>query len=500
MKRIVTREEMRESEQCTIQGHYISSLLLMERAALSVCDVMLQEQLGSDRTLIVCGTGNNGGDGLAVARILYERGNRPDVVLLGSRERCTEETRQQLRSLESCGIEVYDQIPKQAYTVIMDAIFGIGLTRDIAGVYYETLDRLNSMSGTKLAVDIPSGIDADTGAVMGIAFRADLTVTFAFSKLGMYRYPGTDYCGKIYVRDIGILPETLQRPSVMLYEKTDRILPERKQPSHKGTYGKVLLIAGSEAMCGAAILSAEAALRAGAGMVKVVTAYQNREPLMKRLPEAMLLLYDGQSVGTKEFEEQLSDAMEWADVIGMGSGLSKSATAEWLFDYVLDNRTKPMILDADALNLAAEKKIVLCGEAAELIVTPHIKEMSRLCGASSTEIAGEPFQTARSYAARHHVICVLKDARTVTAEPNGNCVLNIAGNSGMATAGSGDVLTGIICALKAQGLPAYEAAAAGVYLHAFSGDKAAEKKSEYGMLASDMITELTETELEMENR
>ncbi len=500
MKRIVTREEMRVSEQCTIQGHYISSLILMERAALSVCDVMQQEQIASDRALIVCGMGNNGGDGLAVARILYERGDRADVVLLGSRERCTEETRHQLRSLESCGIEVYDQIPKQAYTVIIDAIFGIGLTRDIAGVYYETIDRLNGMSGTKLAVDIPSGIDADTGAVMGIAFQADLTVTFAYAKLGMYRYPGTDACGRIHVRDIGILPEGSQQPSVMLYEQADRILPKRKQPSHKGTYGKVLLIAGSEAMCGAAILSAEAAMRAGAGMVKVVTADQNREPLMKRLPEAMLLLYDAQSVKTKAFEEQLSGAMEWADVIGMGPGMSESATAERLFDYVLENRTKPMILDADALNLAAGKQSSLCGKAAELIVTPHIKEMSRLCGMASAQIAGEPFQTARGYASEHHVVCVLKDARTITAEPNGNCILNIAGNSGMATAGSGDVLTGIICALRAQGMPAYEAAAAGVCLHARSGDKAAEKKSEYGMLASDIIMELTETESEMENR
>ncbi len=499
MKRIVTREEMRQSEQCAIQEHFISSLILMERAALTVCEVLHGECLLSGRILVVCGIGNNGGDGLAIARILYERGYEADVVLLGDRSRCTVETQQQLKCLQSYGVAVYDQIPQRAYTVIIDAIFGIGLTRDIGGVYYETIDRLNGMPGTKLAVDIPSGLDADTGAVRGIVFRADITVTFAYAKLGMYRYPGTFSCGRICVRDIGIKQGMLPEPAVMMYEDRDRILPERIQPSHKGTYGKVLLAAGSDAICGAAVLSAEAALRTGAGMVKIVTSVRNRETLMKRLPESMLLLYDAHSMEDEAYRTELLKALEWADVIGIGPGLSEAEPAGRLLEFILANTEKPLVLDADALNILAEKQ-TMWRQNNEVILTPHVKEMERLCGKPASEIAGDPFETARNYAAEHHAVCVLKDARTVTAEPGGNCFLNIAGNSGMATAGSGDVLTGIICALKAQGMPAYEAASAGVYLHALAGDRAAAEKSEYGMIASDMIMKLTDIESELMNR
>lgn len=497
MKRIVTREEMRQSEQCTILEHGVSSLILMERAALSVYDVLRQEQLLSGKTLIVCGSGNNGGDGLAIARILFEHGYEADVVMTGDCGKHTSEVKQQLSSLKSYGIPIYDEIPKQSYTVIIDAIFGIGLTREISGIAYDRIAELNSMTGVKVAVDLPSGIDTDTGRIMGIAFHADLTVTFAFAKLGMYSYPGTGYCGRIVVCPIGILLETLQEPYIMIYDSSDRILPERRQPSHKGTYGKVLLIAGSEGMCGAAILAAEAVLRAGAGMVRVVTTETNGEAMTNRLPEAMQLLYHDGFLNRQEERNKLADAMEWADVIGIGSGMSVSDTAKSIVDFVMENGSKPMILDADALNLLARRQNMPVWKNREVIITPHIKEMERLSRRPAAEITDNPYQTARDYASASGAVCVLKDARTVIAAPDGNCILNTAGNSGMATAGSGDVLTGIICAMKAQGLSAFQAASAGVTLHARAGDHAAEKKSEYGMIASDMIKELTETESEM---
>ena len=229
MKRIVTREEMRQSEQCTILEHGVSSLVLMERAALSVFDVLQREQLLSGKALIVCGSGNNGGDGLAIARILFEYGYDADVVMMGDCGKYTSEVKQQLSSLKSYGIPIYDEVPKQSYTVIIDAIFGIGLTRDISGIVYDRIAELNSMTGVKVAVDLPSGIDTDTGKVMGIAFRADLTVTFAFAKLGMYSYASAGYCGKIFVSHIGILSETLKEPYIMMYDSSDRILPERRQ-------------------------------------------------------------------------------------------------------------------------------------------------------------------------------------------------------------------------------------------------------------------------------
>ena len=497
MKRIVTREEMRQSEQCTILEHGVSSLVLMERAALSVFDVLQREQLLSGKALIVCGSGNNGGDGLAIARILFEYGYDADVVMMGDCGKYTSEVKQQLSSLKSYGIPIYDEVPKQSYTVIIDAIFGIGLTRDISGIVYDRIAELNSMTGVKVAVDLPSGIDTDTGKVMGIAFRADLTVTFAFAKLGMYSYASAGYCGKIFVSHIGILSETLKEPYIMMYDSSDRILPERRQPSHKGTYGKVLLIAGSNGMCGAAILAAEAVLRAGAGMVKVVTAEVNSEAMTNRLPEAMQLLYNDGFLNRQEEKNKLTDAMEWADVIGMGPGMSVSDTAESIVHFVLENGVKPLILDADALNLLARRQSMPVWRNREVIITPHIKEMERLSRRPAAEITENPYQAARDYASASGVVCVLKDTRTVIVEPNGNCILNTAGNSGMATAGSGDVLTGIICAMRAQGLSAFHAASAGVTLHARAGDHAAVKKSEYGMIASDIITEITETESEM---
>ena len=503
MKRIVTREEMRQLEQHTICGHFISSLILMERAALSVCDFLLKEQISLDRPLIVCGTGNNGGDGLAIARILCERGYHPEVVLTGSRERCTEETMSELHSLESYGVQIHDQIANTAYTVVIDAIFGIGLSREISGACYDLIEQMNQLPAVKVAVDIPSGIDSNSGAIMGIAFKADTTVTFACAKVGMYLYTGTDYCGKVVVCDIGIgtaavqNAEEVQQPILTMYETGDAILPERVQPSHKGTYGKVLLIAGSSTMCGAALLAAEAIMRTGTGMVKVVTTKENRDPILMKLPEAMLLLYDDEMIRTEAFEQELKKSIEWADVIGMGPGISESETAKNLTKILLNEAEKPLVIDADALNLIAANQWTLSKGQREVIVTPHIKEMERLSGKTAEELKADPIGSARSYAKQQNVICVLKDARTVTTAPDGNASLNVLGNSGMATAGAGDVLLGIICALKAQKLSAYEAASKGVYLHAAAGDYAASKKSEYGMTASDMIDGLVEIEPEM---
>lgn len=500
MKRIVTREEMQRLEQYTIREHYVSSLILMERAALTVCNCMQRESLPLERPLVVCGTGNNGGDGLAIARILHERGYVPEVVLIGDRTKLTSEASIQLQSVKSYGIVCYDQIPDAAYTVVIDALFGIGLTREITGVYRETIAMMNRIRAAKVAVDIPSGVDADTGVVRGVAFHADITVTFACAKIGMYQYPGTEHCGRILVRDIGIESGRLEAPVIRMYEAGDHVLLERKQHSHKGTYGKVLLIAGSPDMCGAAVLSAEAVMRSGAGMVRVVTTAENREPLLKRLPEAMLMLYDECFMNEESNQRALSDAIAWADVVGIGPGISESETAAGLVEYIIFSADKPLVIDADALNIIAKKQPEICFGDREVVVTPHIREMARLSGKLSESIAGDTVASAREYAAEHQVVCVLKDARTVTANADGNCFYNTAGNSGMATAGSGDVLTGIICGLKAQGMTAFEAAAAGVYIHATAGDKAAERRSEYGMTASDIIMCLTETEAEMTDR
>ncbi len=496
MRRILTREEMREAEQCTIQEHFVSSLILMERAALSVCDVLYSEKILLDRPLIVCGTGNNGGDGLAIARILYERGSRPIVVMTGNCEHSGTEVQCQKKSLESYGIEIHDKIPKLTYTVVIDALLGIGLSRELTGVYYDTVSQMNAISAVKVAVDIPSGIDANTGAIMGISFHADMTVTFAYAKPGLYLYPGTNRCGRIIVKDIGIMDEIARQPFIRMYTKEDRILPKRQQPSHKGTYGKVLLFAGSSDMCGAVLLSAEAVMRTGAGMVKIVTAECNRDLILKRIPEAMLLLYRDDFLETEEDQGQLDEALRWADVIGAGPGISQRPVAERILEYLIRHSEKPLILDADALNLISNNVPDIRWDR-DVVVTPHIKEMERLSGIPSKQLQSDPIRYAREYAKKHSVICVLKDARTVIAAPDGDVFLNVNGNPGMATAGAGDVLTGMICALTAQGMPAFRAAASGVYLHAASGDDIAVRTGEYSMIASDLIKGFMNIEPEM---
>lgn len=497
MRYIVTADEMKEYDNNTIGRIGIPALVLMERAALAVRDVIMENCSEPGKALIVAGTGNNGADGLALARLLSEVGWQAEVCAIGNPERGTEQYKQQTEILVHYPVKLWNgevaaqrlrEISKEApqdFEVIVDAIFGVGLSRAVTGEFGEAIEAMNALQGFKVAVDIPSGICADTGKVLGIAFRADQTVTFGFRKLGLCLYPGADYAGQIHVADIGITERAFfgHLPKVFSYEEAPEVLlPKRRGDGNKGTFGKVLVIAGFGQMIGAAILCARAALELGAGMVKVLCPMENRAILQTAVPE---VLY-----GTCE---DLESSLKWADVVAIGPGLGKSKQAESVLEQVLRQADLPLVIDADALNLLSEseeKRILLREYPGRKVLTPHVGELARLCGLSVSEVKEQFSEVAKRLSKEYHSIMVCKDARTLVADESEQLYLNLSGNNGMATAGSGDVLTGMIASVLGQQggkADAFAAATVGVYLHGLAGDAAREHYTEYGVTASKVV-------------
>lgn len=496
MKEVVTGAQMKKLDEHTIEKIGIPSSVLMERAALKVVEEMKKhlKDKKAEKILVVCGNGNNGGDGLAIARLLHLEGFKACFFLAGTEEKMTAQARQQLLIARNCKTEEVHNLYFTEYTTIVDAIFGVGLARPVEGRYGQVISEMNAASAFKVAVDIPSGVNADTGLEMGTAFRADLTVTFAFRKRGLCFYPGRMYGGEIITADIGIYQDPLNRSFTHHLEKKDlSLLPDRIPYGNKGTFGKVLLVAGSPGMCGAAFLSAQAALKCSAGMVKIQTVEENRIPLQTLLPEAMVCC---------DFDEASNEnILNWCDVLVIGPGLGVSGQsrerAQWFLKAAAQSG-KPVILDADGLNLLSVHREWKEYVGKNMIVTPHIGEMSRLCGISIGEIQKDLIKTASDYAKETQCVCVLKDACTVTAGSDGEVFLNLSGNEGMATAGSGDVLSGVLSGILCMYLWAgedatlAEKAALGVYIHGLAGDTAADHLGSRGMTARDINRYLPE--------
>lgn len=502
MRYITTGTEMQRIDSYTMQTIGIPSMVLMERAALAVTQVLTEyiEELELEtlpRVLVVTEGGNNGGDGLAVARMLLEYGCEVDVYQIGGIERESEQYSRQKAILNHLGIVVKQGVTNAVlqewkqprYDIIVDGIFGIGLHREIESPHREVIAFINSLGGLKCAIDMPSGIDSTTGELYGIGFQADVTVTFGCEKTGQLIGFGPDYCGDLVLADIGFPKKALQQytPTCMAYEWNDlqQHLPKRIQTGNKGTFGKVAVVAGSASTCGAALLSAEAAYRTGCGLVMVITHENNRTAIQKALPEALLRVYS-----TPDEARQLAeDAGRWADVMVVGPGIGTEQTGVILTETVL-KQSCPVLVDADAITIVSEKKEwwKLRPDKERTILTPHMKEMERISQIPMKRLKQEPWTCAKELARLSSSICVLKDARTVVAEPDTEaCYMNLSGNDGMATGGSGDVLTGIIAALAVQGLSPAEAARTGVYLHGLAGDRAAEERGNYSMLAGDLI-------------
>lgn len=498
MEYLVTAEEMRRFDENTSEHFKVPSIVLMERAALACRDEILKRQkrleqsldgtgmTAGRRVLVVAGCGNNGGDGLALGRLLMQEGFLVEFVLAGEEEKAGAQTRQQIASVRAYGGRISRNLPKEEYDIIIDALFGVGLSRELSGFYLECVEYINRKNAFVFSIDIPSGIHADSGRMMGAAVQADMTVTFGFLKLGTFLYPGARYAGRVVKADIGITRDSfLQRPPHMFTftEKISELMPARPADGNKGTFGKIALLAGSEGMAGAAILSGKGAFAAGCGMVKLVGPDSNRMVLQQTLPEAMTA-------------QDIAEAAEWADVIAAGPGLSAGEAAKKQLRYLIRETDKPLILDADAINiLGAEPELLAQLEARQkdastcrkLALTPHPGELARLAGCSTKEVLADPVKIITCLANRLRAVVLCKGARTFVTSGENRIYVNGSGNSGMATAGSGDVLTGIVAALAAQEEDLFTATCVGVYLHGLAGDKAAHVKSEYSMKAGDIV-------------
>ena len=485
MRYLPNGTQMSQADRFTIQETGIPSLVLMERAALKTVEMMHTHGIDTSRPLIVCGSGNNGGDGFAIARLLAEEGAAPRILFAGKESSLSEECRIQKQIAENLGIGIITEIPEEEYTVIIDAVFGVGLSREISGRYADIIAWMNEQDCCKVAVDIPSGVSSATGKILGIAFHADLTVAMACVKAGCEMYPGKNYAGEIVAVPIGIDPEFFASDEdvCITYDRRDipELLPERKADSHKGSYGKVLMITGSSGMAGAAYLSARAAYAVGAGLVQIYTAEENRAVLQQLLPEAIISCYQGYD------EDELARLLDWADVVCIGCGLGTGETSGRILEGTLRKVNVPCIIDADGLNLLSRKMDLLEAMHSPVILTPHMKEMSRLTGYPISGLSDRRLEIIREFTEKYPAVCVLKDSRTFVKEKGKHTFFNLAGNSAMAKAGSGDVLAGVITGLSAQGMQAYESASLGVFLHACGGDAAKEAKGSYSVLARDLI-------------
>lgn len=483
MRYILTGEQMRYADAYTIEKMGVPSMVLMERAALSVVKTLEDEKADLRRALIVCGSGNNGGDGLAIARLLFLKGLKPEVWYLGNLKNASEENKMQYKIADNYGVSIRNTFEEKEYSVIIDCIFGTGLKRKVEGAYNTAIEKLNGLSAVKVSVDIPSGISDTTGQIWGTAFKADITVCLAFEKLGTVLFPGAEYAGRKYVTDIGIAESALQEERrFYTYEPEDRysLLPKRKENSHKGSYGKVLMIAGSKGMAGAAFLNAKAAYSMGAGLVQIYTHEENRIILQQLLPEAIISTYT-------EFDKtKLKELFDWANVVAIGSGLGKTVLAEQILTYALQYAKMPCIIDGDGLGILAED-IALLEHKKQIILTPHVKEMSRLLQCEITELKEDGMKFLDDFVRDYPVVCALKDARTIVVGEDCNVYVNTTGNESMAKGGSGDVLVGMTAGLLAQGLGRREACERAVFLHGLCGDYAKQKKGSYSVLASDLI-------------
>ena len=486
MKRVVTASLMKALDGNTIERHRVPSMVLMERAALAVVDALSGWNL--EKVLVVCGNGNNGGDGIAAARILKGKGYSVHICQPGADRRKSADCVRQEEIARSYDVTWVNNPNWSEYTTIVDAIFGVGLSRNIEGIFAETIQKINESGVPVMAVDVPSGIDSDTGQILGCAVRARETVTFAFAKAGQLLEPGYGYCGRLKICDIGIYDsEHLEKEDTFFIEEKDmEQIPLRREDGNKGSFGKILLAAGSTGMAGAAYLCGLAAMRTGCGMVKIVTPAENRDILQKRIPEAMLSVYETE----QEAEQCILEGLKWADTAGIGPGLGQDKRAETMIRTILKNCDHPLVVDADALNLISAHKEWVDDLKCPAVITPHLGEMARLMNCKVSHIKSSVLATARAFAADHKLQCVLKDSRTCVALPDGTAYINRTGNSGMATAGSGDVLCGIILGLLAQKTPYAYAGAIGVWLHGKLGDRCSSRTGPGFVMAGDLVDEL----------
>jgi NAD(P)H-hydrate epimerase len=507
--KIVTPSQMKEIDRRAIEDFQVPSLDLMERAGSAVAErvkKLLSSSGPEPLVTILAGKGNNGGDALVAARLLREEGISAETFLLAHSADLTGDGAANLARLRAAGGPVREVLSdrdlaalRQSFSrtvVAVDGIFGTGFSGAASGLIASAIELLNSFDGWTVAIDIPSGLDGESGAVTGPAVAADWTVTMGAPKTGLIRRNGPDLCGRIEVAEIGLPPALLENLSVDL-EMIDRaelsgIMPPRRRSSHKGDFGHLLVLAGSPGFTGAAALCASAALRAGAGLVTVAVP-QSLAPIMAgKYTEAMTLALPETPEGTLSVKarEPILEFLKKADAWALGPGLSRNDATGELVRQVITACSLPLVIDADGLNLIARDSKVLRRLRGTAILTPHPGEMGRLIGKGTKDVLDDREGVARDFARSFKLTLVLKGAGTLIASPRGPLLVNPTGNPGMATGGTGDVLTGLIGGFLAQKVSPLDAARLAVFVHGAAGDRAAEKVGQLSLIASDLLAEV----------
>jgi len=503
--KVLTASEMKEIDRRTIEEVGLPGPVLMENAGRQIFRAISQRfpNLKEERIVIVAGKGNNGGDGLVVGRYLFNHGISPQVFLLSSKAEVKGDAAVNLRVAENIGLKIIELLEPKAWqalsralnqaTIVVDAIFGTGLEKPAAGFYAQAIEMINRSRAFKVAVDIPSGLSSDTSQIIGPAVKADLTVTLAAPKIAHVLPPAEDFVGEVLVADIGIPPALLadKKLRIELLEKVNILssFRPRKKDSHKGTYGHLLVLAGSLGKTGAAIMAARAALKAGAGLVTVATPQSCLPIIARSTMEIMTEPLPETAEGTlaPEALPRLKELIQGKDALLIGPGLSTHpATARLLFSF-LPLVNLPCLIDADGLNILAQQPEWLQRLPKPCVLTPHPGELARLTGKSTADILGQRLKLAQELAQKYKLILVVKGHRTIISGSDGQVFINPTGNPGMATGGTGDVLSGLAASFLLQIANPLLAVAAAVYIHGLSGDLAREKLGERALVAGDLI-------------
>jgi ADP-dependent NAD(P)H-hydrate dehydratase / NAD(P)H-hydrate epimerase len=502
----MTRAQMREYDRLAIEELGVPGPVLMESAGRGAAGVALEMLGGEGIAVVLAGPGNNGGDGFVIARHLLNSGVRVETLLAVPRDKVAGDALLNLQILERMGAAPIALSGAEGLAVarermrsadlVVDALLGTGVTRPVEGMLADLIELVNGAGAKVLAVDLPSGLDADTGRPQGVAVRAAATATFGHLKRGLVVHPGAQLAGEIAVVPLGVPASFSIRAGVdgalLSAESVRALVPKRPADAHKGTFGHLLLVAGSAGKAGAAVMAGRSALRAGTGLVTIAATAEARAAVEAQCVEAMVetSLVSPERALAEGDRRRLDALLDGKSAVAIGPGLSTATGARSAVMHLVSTLALPAVIDADGLNALAAAEGGVRPSGAPLVLTPHPGEMARLLGIPNADVQADRLGAARAAAARFGAVVILKGARSVVADADGRAFVNPTGNPGMASGGMGDALTGIVGGLLAQGLPALDAARLGVYLHGLAGDLAAEKTGEASLVCSDLIDAL----------